>query len=515
MQFNSWPFVFVFLPVTLLLFFLVPSGFRLARKLVLVFASLVFYGYWKIDYVPLLLGSILFNFAVAEGIVRAPQPRFSRLFLILGLVLNLLLLAYFKYANFGLSTLGSLLHRNVAQIDILLPLAISFFTFTQISYLVDVYRDRRVHYRFLDYALFIAFFPHLIAGPILRHWEIIPQFVEKELRSSREDLAVGLVLFLFGLVKKVLFADSVAPCANAVYAAANQSAPLTTFDAWLGTVAFALQIYFDFSAYSDMAIGLARLFGIKFPANFDSPYQATSVIVFWERWHMTLTRFLREYVYFSLGGNRRGPLRQVFNILATMLLSGLWHGAGWTFVLWGGLHGLYLIVAHQWRLVVQYLRWNLDHGIYRTASVLLTFLAVLVAWVFFRAPNFAVAENVLSSMIPLHGVTVPQRMIEPHGFWDHILPHLGVRYLPVDLSAIERYDNTLYVVMALLAWCWFMPNSQQVIAKYEPLLTPVARPALFYLKIDAKLGLALGFLCFMVARFGYTAEQTPFIYFHF
>lgn len=515
MQFNSWPFIFVFFPVTSALFFLVPSSFRIGRKLVLIAASLVFYGYWKIEYVPLLIGSILINYAIAEGIIRPPKPLTSRQLLIFGIALNLLVLGYFKYTNFGLGIAGALLHQDLGQIQVLLPLAISFFTFTQLSYLIDVYRDHRVHYRFIDYGLFIAFFPHLIAGPILRHWEVIPQFAERDLKSTRDDIGTGSVLFLFGLLKKILLADPVATLANAIYTSAGQGGELSTFDAWLGTVAFAFQIYFDFSAYSDMAIGLARMFGIKFPANFDSPYRATSVIVFWERWHMTLTRFLREYVYYSLGGNRRGHLRQTINIMLTMLLSGLWHGAGWTFVLWGGLHGFYLIVAHQWRLIVQRFRWNWQHAFYRGASVVVTFLAVTVAWVFFRAPNLAVSGKFLSSMAGLHGVTVPQRMIARDGLWDHVLPHLGVRYIPSDISDISRYDNAIYLVLLLFVICWAMPNSQQLLARYEPLLTPVSRAGAFQLRIDLKLGLALGFLCFLAIRFSYTAEPNPFIYFNF
>jgi alginate O-acetyltransferase complex protein AlgI len=515
MLFNSWQFIFVFFPATALLFFLVPASFRLGRKVVLIVASLAFYGYWKIEYVPLLVGSIIVNYALAEGIIRPPRPLTSRFLLILGVTLNLLLLGYFKYANFGLNVVGSILERDFPPIDVILPLAISFFTFTQLSYLIDVYRDHRVHYRFLDYSLFIAFFPHLIAGPILRHWEIIPQFLEKKLKSSRDDVGVGVTLFLFGLIKKVLLADSAAEYANAIYTAAGQSGPLTTFDAWLGTIAFGFQIYFDFSSYSDMAIGLARIFGIKFPANFNSPYRATSVIAFWERWHMTLTRFLREYVYYSLGGNRRGQLRQAFNIMITMLLSGLWHGAGWTFIVWGALHGTYLLIAHQWRLFVQHRRWNLENRLCRGAGILLTYLAVLFAWIFFRAPNFGVATKVLSSMTARQGMTMPQNMISPHGFWDRILPHLGVHYIPTSIDGVGRYDNAIYLMLFLFFICVAMPNSQQMINRYDPLLTPVDRPSFFNLKIDWKLGLSLGFLCFLVVRYSSAAAPTPFIYFHF
>jgi alginate O-acetyltransferase complex protein AlgI len=341
MLFSSWQFFFLFLPATLAGFFAMPANPLWLRKTWLLLASVFFYAYWKVEYVPLLLFSICFNHAVAEFITRhrpAAKPA-----IVLGVGINLLLLGYYKYTNFILEFLGHVSRHDFGRFDIMLPLAISFFTFTQIGYLVDVYRNPSLHHRFLDYAFFVVFFPHLIAGPIVRHWEIIPQFAGRKLRANRDDIGVGLTMFLVGLYKKVLLADSVSGYVATVYGAAADGATLTWFDAWLGTLAFAMQIYFDFSGYSDMAIGLARLFGIRFPMNFNSPYKAGSITEFWQRWHITLTRFLREYVYFPMGGNRCSPLRHVFNIMATMFLSGLWHGAGWTYIMWGGLHGFYLV----------------------------------------------------------------------------------------------------------------------------------------------------------------------------
>jgi len=512
MLFSSWNFMVYFLPVSVVVFYLIPAPLRTARKLWLIAASLFFYGYWKIEYVPLLLLSIAFNYAIAEGISRFPDK--SRMLLITGVSLNLLLLGYFKYTNFAVHFLSHLAQRDLGHFNIILPLAISFFTFTQISYIVDVYRDRTAHYRFLDYGLFVVLFPHLIAGPIVRHWEIIPQFIDRELKASRENFGVGITLFLFGLFKKFI-ADQVSVYADDVYDGARDHLALSSFDAWIGTVAFALQIYFDFSAYSDMAIGLARMFGVKFPSNFDSPYRATSVIVFWERWHRTLTRFLREYVYYSLGGNRRGHFRQILNILATMLLSGLWHGAGWTYIIWGGLHGVFLVVNHQWRLWVKQMNWTLDRWFHRAAGVLVTFIAVSFAWTFFRAPNTTVAGTMLSSMLGLHGMSLPDEFFAHGGFRDKFLAPLGFHFINTEALQIKHYENALGTIAALLLVCWASPNTQQLLSKYDPILEPVTRQPWFHLKLGLWLGLVFGFLAYLILRNSYVSEPNPFIYFNF
>ena len=278
MLFSSWNFLVYFLPLTLAVFYLLPARWRIARKLWLIAASFVFYGYWKVEYVPLLAGSILVNYGLAEWILRA--GRRAKAVLTLGIALNLLLLGYFKYTNFVVGAIGDATHHDFGRFNIFLPLAISFFTFTQISYLVDVARDRSVHYRFIDYCLFVVLFPHLIAGPIVRHWEIIPQFVGRDLRSNHDNLCHRhRHSFILGLFKKCL-----ADYGGALRRQRSTTAPPTGWpsprlEAWLGTLAFSLQIYFDFSSYSDMAIGLARMFGVKFPSNFDSPYRAASIIV--------------------------------------------------------------------------------------------------------------------------------------------------------------------------------------------------------------------------------------------
>ena len=453
MLFSSWNFIVYFLPATVLFFFLIPTSLEVLRKTWLIAASLCFYGYWKVEYVPLLIISIVINYAIAEGIIRVHQSANARRLLFAGVSLNLVLLGYFKYTNFAVTFLSFIIQKDVGNFNIILPLAISFFTFTQISYLVDVYRDRHVHYRFLDYSLFVVFFPHLIAGPIVRHWEIIPQFASREFRVNRDNFGIGMALFVMGLAKKYL-ADSAALYADAVYNGAARSLPLSTFDAWIGTVAFALQIYFDFSSYSDMAIGLARMFGVKFPHNFDSPYKATSIIVFWERWHRTLTRFLREYVYFSLGGNRRGYPRQIFNIMATMLLSGLWHGAGWTFILWGALHGMFLVINHTWRLWVTKLKLDLSHWAIRGASVLVTFGVVSLSWTLFRAPTIGVAGKVLSKMLAFGGMSLPLEFVGPKSHIGHFLATIGCRFVSTDSLEVKHYDSALETIAILLFICW-------------------------------------------------------------
>ena len=473
-----------------------------------------FYGYWKVEYIPLLLFSIGFNYAIAEVITRHRQHQAAKVAIVLGVALNLLLLGYYKYTNFILQFFGRVSHHDYGHFDIILPLAISFFTFTQIGYIVDVYRNQSLHYRLLDYALFVVFFPHLIAGPIVRHWEIIPQFAGRILKVNLADMSVGAALFLIGLYKKMLLADPLSGYVDTVYGAVTKGLTLTWFDAWLGTLAFAMQIYFDFSGYSDMAIGLARMFGIKFPINFASPYQADTVNEFWKRWHITLTRFLREYLYFPLGGNRCGPWRHALNIMVTMLLSGLWHGAGWTFIIWGGLHGFYMVVAHRWQHLLQRLGWRLDRWWYRGMAVGLTFLMVLFAWVFFRAPTLRVAGSVLSSMAGQHGLTMSQEITNPAKYPGRLWTQLGVRFVPGTIP-VESYTRLMQLIVITLVIALCFPNAQQLLGAYAPALEEPERPGWFRLKLGWGAGLLLGAAFFLVVRSFYVAAPSPFLYFNF
>ena len=349
MLFTTGEFLFVYLPVAILLFFLLARvACERAAAVWLVVASLAFYAYWRADHTLLLIGSIAFNYGMGRRIASADERRRAAL-LRLAVAVNLLVLAWFKYANFFLRSYADIAGRPVPVLAIALPLGISFFTFTQIAYLVDVARGKVRETKATHYALFVTYFPHLVAGPILHHAEMMPQFAKSEnYRPHLRNLALGWSFLGIGLAKKVRIADTVAPMANLVFEQASQ-APLTMLSAWEGVLAYTTQIYFDFSGYSDMAIGLSLFLGIRLPYNFNSPYKARSISDFWRRWHITLSRFLRDYLYIPLGGNRQGRVRRYVNLMLTMLLGGLWHGAAWTFVVWGGLHGGYLIVNHAWR----------------------------------------------------------------------------------------------------------------------------------------------------------------------
>jgi D-alanyl-lipoteichoic acid acyltransferase DltB (MBOAT superfamily) len=407
--FTSGEFLFLYLPITLVVFFatarFVGKG---AAAAWLAIASLVFYGYWRIEHTLLLIASIAFNYTLGEWILRARQhkPPLARLLLGLGLATNLAALAYFKYADFFLRTVANLSGEQIPLLGVVLPLGISFFTFTQIAYLVDVWAGKVVERNPIHYALFVTYFPHLIAGPVLHHAEMMPQFRLAEIYRPRlRSFTIGLAFLLLGLVKKVLVADSVAPVANMVFGH-DPGTTLAASAAWIGVVAYTLQIYFDFSGYSDMAVGLSLLIGVRLPYNFNSPYQAWNITEFWRRWHMTLSRFLRDYLYVPLGGNRQGRARRYINLMLTMLLGGLWHGASWTFVLWGGLHGAYLVVNHFWT----WLRERMGiaratgprHWLGRAAGVALTMLCVMVGWVYFRATELETANGIVASMFGLN-----------------------------------------------------------------------------------------------------------------
>lgn len=408
MLFNSYVFLFLFLPVTWGLFRLA-SRFRAtgAALSALLAASLVFYSYWNPPFVLLILFSTAFNYALGRIIERrASADQGGRAALYLGVGVNLALIAYFKYANFFMENLALLCGRDWVPRDIFLPLGISFFTFQQIAYLIDCSRGTTRGCSFRDYALFITFFPQLIAGPIVRYDEIVPQF--RRLRTfalSYRNLAMGLTLLSFGLFKKLVIADTLSPWVSEVFDADGAPA---FFAAWGAVLGYAFQIYFDFSGYSDMALGLGRMFNIELPVNFNSPYKARSVADFWRRWHMTLSSFLRDYLYIPLGGNRKGELRRHVNLMTTMLLGGLWHGASWNFVVWGGLHGLYLCVNHAIAAIRPGSPQPGAGGVVSTRlSNLLgwssTFFSVLVAWVFFRAETFGRAVEVLRGMFGLNG----------------------------------------------------------------------------------------------------------------
>src|SRR5262245_41497677 len=412
MLFNSHAFIFLFLPAALLGFFALGAVNRKLAAAWLVACSLFFYGWWNPAFVALLGASLLFNYIVGLSIVRAraAEPARAKRVLALAIAADLAVLGYFKYANFFLDNVNALLGTEASLGAIILPLGISFFTFTQIAFLVDAWQGKAEEYSLTHYALFVTYFPHLIAGPILHHREMMRQFQCLETyRPHYDKLAAGLTIFVIGLFKKVIIADGVASYVAPVFEAPAAGVTLTFLEAWCGALAYTFQLYFDFSGYSDMAVGLSLLFGIRLPINFHSPYKAVNIIEFWRRWHMTLSRFLRDYLYYPLGGNRRGPGRRYVNLMATMLLGGLWHGAGWTFVVWGVLHGFYLVVNHAWRA----LRARLGHDLKRSSrwgralGCLVTFVAVVVGWVVFRADSLDTASSLLRAMAGMNGLVVP------------------------------------------------------------------------------------------------------------
>ncbi|MDH5777937.1 MAG: MBOAT family protein, partial [Gammaproteobacteria bacterium] len=349
MLFNSYEFILVFLPAVLWAYYqLGKTAIPQLSIALLIGASLFFYAWWNPAYLTLLVASMLINYAFGIALSRKPK----RLYLTLGVTINLVALGYYKYSNFFIDNLNVIANTNFHLEQVILPLAISFFTFQQIAFLVDAYKNEAHEYQFLDYCLFVSFFPQLIAGPIVHHKEMMPQFQSFPAKNiNYENLSTGLAIFIIGLAKKVLIADNLAPYANETFAAAGNGVSLSFLEAWKGAFAYTFQLYFDFSGYSDMAIGLALMFGIRLPINFNSPYKATNIIEFWRCWHMTLSRFLRDYIYFPLGGNRHGQIRRYTNLLITMLLGGLWHGAAWTFVFWGFLHGIFLAVNHAWHAI--------------------------------------------------------------------------------------------------------------------------------------------------------------------
>lgn len=390
MLFNSYEFIFLFMPVAVAGFALLSSKNHKAALLWLTALSVFFYAYWNWHAIWVLVASIVFNFPCGLAIQRSAGTA-SRRWLILGVAGNLLALGVFKYAGFAVEIVNDIAGTHFDRPGITLPLGISFFTFTQIAYLVDVYRRLTADRDPVRYALFVTYFPHLIAGPILHHKPTMEQFADPGVARLRSiNWILGLTFFSIGLSKKLLLADPLGAIASPLFEAAR-TLNISSGAGWIATLAYTFQLYFDFSGYSDMAVGLSLLFGVRIPINFLSPYKATSIIEFWRCWHISLSSFLRDYLYIPLGGNRKGPVRRYLNLFLTMLLGGLWHGASWNFLIWGGLHGVYLLINHAWRRLA-----GASPGPF--AGGALTFLAVLVGWVFFRSADLATAHRILSAM---------------------------------------------------------------------------------------------------------------------
>ena len=450
MLFNSYEFIFVFLPLTFFIyFFLLNKRLILGAKGFLVFASLFFYSWWNVAYLPLILISMLFNYIVGNSLNKRSKNRVNtKTLLTTGIIANLSLLGYFKYADFFIENFNFLSSTNIQPLNLLLPLAISFFTFQQIAYLVDSYKGLTKEYDFLNYALFVTFFPQLIAGPIVHHKEMMPQFASTHnLVKKYKNIALGLFIFSIGLFKKVVIADTFAVLATNGF---DNAATLNLIEAWITSLSYTFQLYFDFSGYTDMAIGAALLFNIKLPINFNSPYKALNIQDFWRRWHITLSRFLRDYVYIPLGGNKISSFRTYSNLLATFVIGGLWHGAGWTFVFWGFLHGVALVIHRAWS--------NLGFKMWNWLAWLITFNFVNIAWVFFRAKEWDDAIKVLNSMFGLDNIVLPLALKNKLAFLESYNIEFG---LWLNAIAGDRY-TILWIFLGFVIVLFFKNSIQKL-----------------------------------------------------
>ena len=485
MLFNSYEFIFFFLPITFFVYFyLNKKRLTEASKGFLVLASLFFYSWWNIIYLPLILVSMLVNYTVGKELALYTQKKRNyspKMLLGGGIIFNILLLGYFKYSDFFIINVNRILDNDIPLLHLALPLAISFYTFQQIAYLVDSYRNETKEYDFLNYAVFVTFFPQLIAGPIVHHAEMMPQFARlKNKVKNYHNIALGLFIFSMGLFKKVVIADTFAIWATKGFDVAEQ---LNMLEAWTASLSYTFQLYFDFSGYTDMAIGIALLFNIKIPMNFFSPYKATSIQDFWRRWHITLSRFLRDYLYIPLGGNRKGENKTYMNLFATFVLGGIWHGAGWTFVLWGMLHGGAIVVHRAWQ--------KLGFKLNIVVAWFITFNFINITWVFFRAINFEAAVKVLKGMF-MGELIIPASVVQYFDF----LGTMGIKLgkwskLYQDESYLSLWFIAAFVVILLFS------NSMEWKQKFKPNFFYMSLTTLFFLSI------------FMLYR------KSEFIYFNF
>ena len=544
MLFNSYLFILGFLPVTAVLFYLFGRRSPTQALRWLIFASLVFYAWWRPLNVAIILPSIVINFVLARRLQRLSaddeHARAAKITLIGGILFNVAFLGYFKYTTFLTQAVNDTFGTSFVLTHIILPLGISFITFQKIAFLIDVHARRIESFTFRDYALFVLFFPQLIAGPIVHYREVMPQFQRASCRFDPTDFSVGLTLFCFGLFKKAFLADGIAPYVTAIYERAAHGDPVSLIPAVFAALGFTLQIYFDFSGYSDMAIGAARLFGVKLPANFDSPLKARSIIDYWLRWHMTLTRFLTAYVYNPLLlwltrrrlargkpalGGRNVTLSAFFTLLAfptlvTMAISGLWHGAGYTFIVWGVLHGVFLSINHGWRLLkAKYGQKTVrQQGPGHWSGFVLTFLAVILAMVFFRAPTIESAWSLLRGIIGLNGIGFPAAIFDHLGPLVDLLERTGGG-AETWWGAVDFISLTAWTLL-LLSIAMFCPNSTQLLARYEPAVgLPPSSAALsgwaarLTWRPTLKWGVAVAALAFAaVLRFGGPSE---FLYWQF
>ncbi len=459
MLFNSYSFIFIFLPLVATVYFLLQRYFAVKwSRLFLLLASLCFMSLWNVYFALVLICSVLFNYAAGSTLSLAVErgARNKKMIFIAAIAANILFLGFFKYSNFFLDNVNAVFATQVQPLNILLPIGVSFYTFMQIAWLTDIYRQGGFRYNFLNYCLYVTFFPYVISGPIAYHKEIIPQFESENTgRINTANLCRGLFIFAVGLFKKTVIADTLATIANGGFDAASL---LSFTEAWLTSLSYTMQLYFDFSGYTDMAIGIALVLNINIPANFNSPYKSLDIREFWRRWHITLSRFLRDYIYIPFGGNRTGEIRTLINLMLTFLIAGLWHGAAWTFVFWGFLHGLALVVHRLWLKTGFHLN--------RIFAWILTFNFVNIAWVFFRAKSWPDALDVIKGMAGLNGI-----FISPHQAGNPFfqkLTVLGIKF--GDWRAhLPNTDNFVYFLcLVLIPFVLLTRNSNQLLEKFLP-----------------------------------------------
>jgi alginate O-acetyltransferase complex protein AlgI len=545
MLFNSYSFLLWFLPISLVGYYILGHAKPGAARIWLIGASFVFYGWWDATFVLLLLVSIAFNYLLSLAILGTEeQPRRQQLLLTTGVVLNLSALVYYKYLFALMGFAHSIGWLSTDFGSIILPLGISFFTFTQIGYLVDCQQGLVRERGLVNYTLFVTFFPHLIAGPILHHREIMPQFADDTTyRLNGTKLTAGFTLFVLGLAKKVILADTIAPYADAGFAHTGQ---LAILGSWSTALAYSMQLYFDFSGYSDMAVGLGAMFGVSLPINFNSPYKSTGVIDFWQRWHMTLTRYLTLLLYNpvslwvtrrrmakGLSTNRRaaekldGFLEMIaLPTFVTIFLAGVWHGAGLQFIVFGVLHAIYLIINHAWRIfgprIDRNAKPSLSKAFDHVWAVTLTYLSVLLAQIFFRADSIRDALKLLTGAFGLRGVELPlpvrESSLVEFGTMSSFLLHHGL----IEIGSIDLYDNVtkplLYnvpVIVGLMLLAWGTPNTYQILGSWNPSLQKVSPMRWRFLKWQPNQAwsLCMGLMLFFVlTRLGHPGR---FLYFQF
>jgi len=542
MLFNSNEFLLGFLPVTLITFYLLGTVSRTAAIRWLILASLTFYAWWRPVNVLIIAPSIVINFTLGRILLRlnesgAPR-RACQAVLVLGILFNVAFLGYFKYTNFLFDAVNDVFGANIILAHIILPLGISFITFQKIAFLIDVQAGRVKYFTFQDYCIFVLFFPQLVAGPIVHYREMMPQFHSVSCRFEKENLVIGLTLLSFGLFKKVVLADHIALFVTPLYDRVPAGGNASFLMAWMAAVGFTLQIYFDFSGYTDMALGLARFFGIRLPQNFDSPLRAPSIIEFWLRWHMTLTRFLTAYIYNPLAlwltrrrlANGRSALGGrdatigafvcilMFPTITTMFISGLWHGAGYGFIVWGLIHGSYLTINHAWRMlkVRLGLKWSGNPNVAKCAGVALTFASVVFAMVFFRSATIASAVELTKGMIGLNGIALPNAILGGTGRLASTLRHIGVG---PDSMSVHDFGMT-GIWIAILAFVAFAcPNTLELLARYEPALgvsEKRARPIMGAVnQWSASLPWAIGVAAIAGVAMASTGGPSEFLYWQF